>query len=73
MDNFPLFNEDEGVKNLTASEVTSLVEVSCGNPLRSSCIQYNLSDFWLHVRKEYPEWASKVLKHLIVIHHNIFM
>jgi hypothetical protein len=49
-------------KDLTASEKNSLAELSCHNSLRSRFIQYNQSEFWLHVKKSTPHLATKALK-----------
>ena len=46
----PFHVDVKNVKDLTSNEENSLVELSCDTSLRSSFIQYNLSDFWLHVK-----------------------
>ena len=53
------------VKELTAREENSLIELSCDTSLRSRFSRYNLSDFWLLLKNEYPELATKALKYLM--------
>lgn len=53
------------VKGLTAKEENSLVELSCDASLRSRFSSYDLSDFWLLLKNEFPELATKALTYLM--------
>lgn len=46
-------------------EEDSLVEISIDSSLKIQFNQKSLENFWLHVRKDYPEFSSKALKVLI--------
>ena len=52
------------VNELTTKE-NSLVELSCDTSLQSCFSRNNLSDFWLLLKNEYPELATKALIHLM--------
>ena len=53
------------VKKLTTKEENSLVELSCDTSLKSCFSRNDLRDCWLLLKNEYPELATKALKHLM--------
>lgn len=50
---------------LTSLKTDNLVEISTNSSLKIQLNQKSLGNFYLHVRKDYPELSSKVLKVLI--------
>ena len=61
----PFHANAKDLKGLTAKEENSLVELSCDSSLRSRFSCYNLSDFWLLLKNDYPELVTKALKCLM--------
>ncbi|VVC24863.1 HAT, C-terminal dimerisation domain [Cinara cedri] len=53
------------INGLTSFEEDSLVNIFTDSSLKIQFNQKSLENFWLHVRKDYPELSSKALEVLI--------
>jgi hypothetical protein len=56
------------INGLTSLKEDSFVEMSTDTSSKIQFNQKSLGNFWLHVRKNYPELLSKALKVLILFH-----
>uniref|UniRef100_K7F206 Uncharacterized protein n=1 Tax=Pelodiscus sinensis TaxID=13735 RepID=K7F206_PELSI len=62
---FTVDTENEEILQLSASEVDSLIELSCDSALKENFDKLSLIDFWLSCRNEYSHSSEKAVKFLM--------